>query len=98
VPSAAAATNYSNTRELGELLYTHYLYPFELAAAILLIAIVAAIVLTMRQRPGLKAQNISAQVAVRAADRLRIVKMNAEADTSGAPDADPAAPQSEAQR
>jgi NADH-quinone oxidoreductase subunit J len=98
VPSAAAATNYSNTRELGELLYTHYLYPFELAAAILLIAIVAAIVLTMRQRPGLKAQNISAQVAVRAADRLHIVKMNAEADTSGAPDADPAAPQSEAQR
>ena len=49
---------YSNTRALGELLYTKYLYPFELAAVVLLIAIVAAIVLTMRHRTGLKAQDI----------------------------------------
>jgi NADH-quinone oxidoreductase subunit J len=74
--------NYSNTRALGDLLYTHYLYPFELAAVVLLIAIVAAIVLTMRQRVGLKAQDIAAQVAVRAKDRIRIVKMNSEASPS----------------
>jgi NADH-quinone oxidoreductase subunit J len=69
---------YSNTLELGKLLYTEYLYPFEIAAVILLVAIVAAITLTMRQRPGQKLQDISAQVAVRAKDRVRIVKMDAE--------------------
>jgi NADH-quinone oxidoreductase subunit J len=79
IPPAAAdvqAVNYSNTRALGELLYTHYLYPFELAAVILLVAIVAAIVLTMRQREGMKAQDINAQVAVRAKDRIRLIKMD----------------------
>lgn len=69
---------YSNTRALGELLYSEYLYPFELAAAILLVAIIAAIVLTMRRRPGLKAQNVADQVSVRAADRIRIVSMEPE--------------------
>ncbi|MFL6550465.1 MAG: NADH-quinone oxidoreductase subunit J, partial [Povalibacter sp.] len=69
---------YSNTLELGKLLYTQYLYPFEIAAVILLVAIVAAITLTMRQRPGQKLQDITAQVAVRAQDRLRMVKMDAE--------------------
>ena len=69
---------YSNTLELGQLLYTRYAYPLELAAVLLLVAIVAAIVLTLRHRPGYKQQNISAQVAVRAADRLRLVKMNPE--------------------
>jgi NADH-quinone oxidoreductase subunit J len=69
---------YSNTLELGKLLYTQYLYPFEIAAVILLVAIVAAITLTMRQRPGQKLQDISAQVAVRAKDRIRMVKMDAE--------------------
>jgi NADH-quinone oxidoreductase subunit J len=81
VPDAAAASapvDVSNTRALGDLLYTKYLYPFELAAVLLLLAIVAAIVLTMRHRTGLKAQDISAQVAVRAKDRIRIVKMEAE--------------------
>jgi NADH-quinone oxidoreductase subunit J len=63
---------------LGELLYTKYLYPFELAAVLLLLAIVAAIVLTMRHRTGLKAQDVGAQVAVRARDRVRIVKMDSE--------------------
>jgi NADH-quinone oxidoreductase subunit J len=67
-----------NTAALGELLYTQYLYPFELAAVLLLLAIVAAIVLTMRRRSGLKAQDVAAQVSVRAKDRLRIVKMDAE--------------------
>jgi len=74
-PSAGVA-DYSNTRALGELLYTNYLYPFELAAVVLLVAIVAAIVLTMRQRQGLKQQDIAAQVSVRARDRIRIVKMD----------------------
>jgi NADH-quinone oxidoreductase subunit J len=70
---------YSNTQELGHLLYTQYLYPFEIAAVILLVAIVAAITLTMRERPGQKVQDIGKQVAVRAKDRVRIVKMDAEA-------------------
>ena len=69
---------YSNTKELGSVLYTDYLYPFEIAAVILLVAIVAAIALTMRRRPGLKQQNIARQVAVRAKDRLRVVSMDAE--------------------
>lgn len=72
------AADYSNTKELGSVLYTVYLYPFEIAAAILLVAIVAAIALTLRRRPGTRHQEIDKQVAVRAADRLRIVKMDAE--------------------
>ena len=72
------AATYSNTLELGRVLYTRYAYPFELAAMLLLVAIVAAIALTMRRRPGLKKQDVSRQVAVRRADRLRIVKMDAE--------------------
>jgi NADH-quinone oxidoreductase subunit J len=73
--------DYSNTLELGRVLYTKYLYPFELAAVVLLVAIVAAIALTMRARAGHKVQDISKQVAVRAADRIRIVKMEAEKRT-----------------
>ena len=69
---------YSNTKALGAVLYTEHVYAFEIAAVILLLAIVAAITLTMRKRPGLKVQNIAAQVAVRAKDRVRIVKMDAE--------------------
>ncbi len=69
---------YSNTKALGQLLYSDYVYPFELAAVILLVAIVAAIILTMRKRSGLKPQDISAQVAVRAKDRVRLIKMKAE--------------------
>jgi len=78
VPSAPG---YSNTLALGRVLYTRYAYPFELAAMLLLVAIVAAIALTMRRRPGLKVQDVAAQVAVRRADRLRIVKMAAEKRT-----------------
>jgi NADH-quinone oxidoreductase subunit J len=81
---AAVAADHSNTRVLGELLYTRYLYPFELAAVLLLLAIVAAIVLTMRHRAGMKAQDISAQVSVRARDRIRVVKMAAVKDTEKA--------------
>jgi NADH-quinone oxidoreductase subunit J len=72
------ASGYSNTAELGKTLYTNYVYPFELAAVLLLIAIVAAISLTMRKRPGLKYQNVAKQVAVRREDRVRIVKVPAE--------------------
>ncbi len=74
----AQPATYSNTAELGKLLYTNYVYPFELAAVLLLIAIVAAISLTMRKRVGLKQQDVAKQVAVRAQDRVRIVKMPAE--------------------
>jgi NADH-quinone oxidoreductase subunit J len=70
--------DYSNTRELGSLLYTEYVYPFQIAAVILLVAIVAAIVLTMRHRAGLKVQNISKQVGVRREDRVRLVKVESE--------------------
>ena len=64
--------------ELGGVLYTVYVYPFEIAAVILLVAIIAAIALTMRRRPDSKSQRPSAQVAVRREDRVRIVKMPAE--------------------
>ncbi|TLZ26596.1 MAG: NADH-quinone oxidoreductase subunit J [Gammaproteobacteria bacterium] len=73
-----APAGYSNTLELGRVLYTRYAYPLELAAMLLLVAIVAAIALTMRQRAGLKYQDVSRQVAVRREERLRIVKMDAE--------------------
>jgi NADH-quinone oxidoreductase subunit J len=76
-PAPLPAT-YSNTTELGKLLYTRYAYPFELAAVLLLVAIVAAISLTMRKRRGLKVQDVEKQVAARARDRVRVVKMNAE--------------------
>ena len=69
---------YSNTKALGSVLYTEHVYAFEIAAVILLLAIVAAITLTMRKRPGLKYQDVAKQVAVRAKDRIRVVKMDAE--------------------
>jgi len=69
---------YDNTKALGAVLYTEHVYAFEIAAVVLLLAIVAAITLTMRKRPGLKVQNIAEQVAVRAKDRVRIVKMASE--------------------
>jgi len=72
--------DYSNTKELGAVLYTEHVYAFELASFVLLLAIVAAIVLTMRRRPGIKVQDIASQVAVNRADRVRIVKMDAERD------------------
>ena len=61
-------------------MYTEYVYAFELAAVILLVAIVAAITLTMRRRPGLKQQDIAQQVSVKREDRVRLVKMDAEKD------------------
>lgn len=70
--------NYSNTEALGGVLYTDYVFAFEIAAVILLVAIIAAISLTMRKREKTKYQIPSEQIKVRKADRLRIVKMPAE--------------------
>lgn len=75
---APLPADYGNTHELGTVLYTKYVYAFELAAVLLLVAIVAAIALTMRKRPGLKVQDIAGQVAVRAKDRVRLVKVDPE--------------------
>ena len=70
--------DYSNTKELGRILYTDYVYAFELAAVILLVAIVAAIALTMRRRPNTRHQIPGEQMKVLKEDRLRIVKMKSE--------------------
>lgn len=70
----APPAGYSNTKALGQVLYTDYVYAFELAAIVLLVAIVAAIALTLRTRKETKYQDPSAQLAVKAADRLKIVK------------------------
>ena len=69
---------HSNTRELGRLLYTVYAYPFEIAAAILLVAIVAAIALTLRRRKDSKYQDPARQIRVERDERVRLVKMRAE--------------------
>ena len=65
----------SNTKELGKILYSEYVYPLEIAAVILLVAIIAAIALTLRERKDSKRTNPSEQVRVKAADRVRLVKM-----------------------
>ncbi len=75
---AARPADYSNTAELGRVLYTDYLLPFELASVVLLVAIVAAIALTLRDRGDSKSMDPSKQVLVKKADRIRIVKMQAE--------------------
>jgi NADH-quinone oxidoreductase subunit J len=69
------AADYSNTKELGRLIYTDYVYPFELAAVLLLIAMIAAIALTLRKRRDTKRQNIGEQIKVRRQDRVRIVSV-----------------------
>ncbi len=75
-PGAPAGT--SNTRALGEVLYTDYVYPFEIAAVILLVAIIAAIALTLRRRAGTKYQNPARQIRVTRGERIRLVRMPAE--------------------
>ncbi|MFT3757720.1 NADH-quinone oxidoreductase subunit J [Thauera sp.] len=69
---------YSNTRELGRVLYTDYVYPFELASLVLLVAMVAAVTLTLRKRKGVKGMQASEQVAVKREGRVELVKMQAE--------------------
>ncbi|HVY06647.1 MAG TPA: NADH-quinone oxidoreductase subunit J [Burkholderiales bacterium] len=75
---APHAADYSNTRELGRLIYTDYVYPFEIAAVILLVAIVAAIALTLRHRKDTKYIDPAAQLKVRRRDRVRMVSMPVE--------------------
>jgi NADH-quinone oxidoreductase subunit J len=80
VPAAAPA-DFNNPEALGELLYTHYLYPFEIAAVVLLVAVIAAILLTLRKRDNdqpAKKQDVDQQVRVKREDRVRLVKMKSE--------------------
>ena len=79
-PAAEPGPGYSNTRELGLLVYTHYAYAFEVSAVILLVAIIAAISLTLRRRKDSRYQNPAEQVKVRREDRVRLVSMPSERD------------------
>ncbi|MBE2295206.1 MAG: NADH-quinone oxidoreductase subunit J [Phycisphaerales bacterium] len=73
------AADYSNTKELGSVLYTFYVYPFEIASVVLLVAIIAAISLTMRRRKGTKSQDPAQQVRVSSREgRVRVVRMAPE--------------------
>ena len=72
--------SYSNTKELGRLIYTDYVYAFEIAAVVLLVAIIAAIALTLRHRKDARGQNPAQQVRARRADRVRLVSMPVEKD------------------
>ena len=87
--AAQAGVQASNTRDLGQLLYSAYIYPVQIAAVILLVAIIAAIALTLRERKDSKHIGASAQIAVKASDRLRLVQL---APTQPAPSAAPAEP------
>ena len=92
VPQSAVAplpAGYDNTRALGRLIYTEYVYAFQIAAVILLVAIVAAISLTLRRRKDSKHQNPSDQVRVSAKDRVRLVSMPSVSRTTPADDASP---------
>jgi len=82
-PPPPLPEGYSNTKELGRLIYTEYVYPFEIAAVILLVAIVAAIALTLRRRKHTKYINPAEQISVRRQDRVRIVSMPAEKKEQG---------------
>ena len=74
---AAAGLSTNNTMELGKLLYTQYIYPLEIAAVILLVAIISAIALTLRRRKDSRAVDPSVQVVVKARDRMEVVKLEA---------------------
>jgi NADH-quinone oxidoreductase subunit J len=80
LPPQNLPANYSNTKELARLLYTDYAYPFELASVILLVAIIVAVMLTLRSRKDNKAMHASDQIAVKAKDRMRLVKMAPEVE------------------
>jgi len=91
----AKAIELGNTKLLGIQIYTRYLYPLQIAAVLLLVAIIAAIALTLRQRKDSKAINASDAVKVKKGDRLRIVKMKAVVEPPPAPPEPPAAPTGE---
>lgn len=92
LPSAKAmppdVAKLPNTKALGVELYTHYLYPVQIAAVILLVGIIAAIALTLRKRKDSRAQNVGEQVRVKKGDRLRVVKVAAQVDAPAAPAVD----------
>jgi NADH-quinone oxidoreductase subunit J len=79
-PPRALPPGYSNTKELGRLIYTDYVFAFELAAVVLLVAIIAAIALTLRRRKDSRSQDPSQQVKARREDRVRLVSMPSEKD------------------
>ncbi len=79
-PPRALPPGYSNTKELGRLIYTDYVFAFELAAVVLLVAIIAAIALTLRRRKDSRSQDPSQQVKARREHRVRLVSMPAEKD------------------
>jgi NADH-quinone oxidoreductase subunit J len=90
----AAASQIGNTRELGKLIYTQYVYAFEIAAVILLVAIVAAVALTLRRRKDIKYFDPASAVKVKSTDRLKIVKLQPESGrTSAASASMPANPE-----
>ncbi len=72
------AADYSNISELGQVLYTEYVFSFEIAAVILLVGIIAAISLTLRRRPNTRHQKVEDQVAVKSEERLRVVKLESQ--------------------
>jgi NADH-quinone oxidoreductase subunit J len=76
----AASANIGDTKELGKLIYTQYVYAFEIAAVVLLVAIVAAVALTMRRRKDTKYFNPSDAVKVKRNDRIRIVSMKSDSE------------------
>lgn len=88
----ALPANYSNTKEIGKVLYTEYAFPFEIAALVLLVAIVAAIALTLRHRKDVKWQDPSRQVKVKASDRVRLVDITVPSERRGAAPASDTAP------
>ena len=80
LPPQNLPANYSNTKELARVLFTDYAYPFEIASVILLVAIIVAVMLTLRRRKDNKAMHSADQIAVKAADRMRLVKMAPEVE------------------
>lgn len=95
-PSAAVVAGASNTKDLGKLLYTQYVYPLEVAAAILLVAMIAAIALTLRARKDSKFISVSDQVRVKAKDRLTVVKYAATQAAVSTPAVDAASEEKKA--
>jgi len=91
-PFSAAELKLGNSKQLGIEIYTDYLYPLQLAAVLLLVAIIAAIALTLRGRKDSRHQGASQQVRAKKAERMRLVKMAAVVDAPPAPPAAPAAP------
>jgi NADH-quinone oxidoreductase subunit J len=84
LPPHNLPANHSNTKELARVLYTDYAYPFEIASVILLVAIIVAVMLTLRRRKDTKTMHPSDQIAVKARDRMRLVKMAPEVELPAA--------------